>query len=351
MTDRKSSKLTLASRIFAAFAVLAIACAGLALAACAPAESAPAESEASTDIGTAQAPTEVSVMSMTGPTSIGLLDLMEKAENGETTDTYSFDIVGTADEITGKVVSGDVDIALVPANVASVLYNKTEGAISVIDINTLSVLYLVTGDPAITSFDDIAGKTVYLTGKGTTPEYVTRYLIEQKELSGVDLEFKSEAQELASVLAADPTAIAILPQPFATAAMAKNAELKSVVNLGDVWKEVAPEGSELVTGVTIVQNEFAEEHPDAVTRFIEGQTASVQAVLADPAAFSQMVVDKGIIANAQVAEKAIGQCSLVCVSGADMKAALEGYLNVLNTFDPASIGGKLPEESFYYEAS
>ncbi len=351
MTKRNSTKSRLASRFFSAFAVLAIACAVLALTACAPAESAPAEGEASTDIGRAQAPTDVSVMSMTGPTSIGLLDLMEKAENGETVDTYQFDIVGTADEITGKVVSGDVDIALVPANVASVLYNKTEGAISVIDINTLSVLYLVTGDPAITSFDDIAGKTVYLTGKGTTPEYVTRYLIEQKELSNVQLEFKSEAQELAATLAADPTAIAIMPQPFATAAMAKNAELKSVVNLGDVWKEVAPEGSELVTGVTIVQNDFAKEHPDAVTRFLEGQTASVQAVLADPAAFSQMVVDKGIIASAPVAEKAIGQCSLTCISGEDMKSALEGYLDVLSSFDAASIGGELPDASFYYGVS
>lgn len=296
-------------------------------------------------------PTEVKVASMTGPTSIGLMDLMERAENGETTDTYDFAIVGTADEVVTQVISGDVDIALVPANVASVLWNKTEGAVSVIDINTLSVLELVTGDAAITSFDDIAGKTVYLTGKGSTPEYVTRYLIEQKELSGVNLEFKSEAQELAATLAADPSAIAILPQPFATAAMAKNTELKSVVNLGDVWTEVAPSGSELVTGVTIVRNEFAEAHPDAVTRFVEGQTASVQAVLADPAAFAQMVVDKGIIANAQVAEKAIGKCSLVCISGESMKSALEGYLGVLSSFDAASIGGTLPDASFYYDVS
>ncbi len=320
--------------------VLCALFAPLALSACSGGQSQPATE--------GEGPVDVKVMSMTGPTSIGLMDVMERAEKGETADAYTFDIVGTADEVTTKVVSGDVDIALVPANVASILWNKTEGAVSAIDINTLSVLNLVTADPEITSFDSIAGKTVYLTGKGTTPEYVTRYLIDEKKLEGVNLEFKSEATEVAATLAGDPSAIAILPQPFATAAMAKSPDLKLVANLGDVWKEVAPAGSELVTGVTIVRNEFAEAHPEAVTRFVEEQTASVQAVLADPAAFAQMVVDKGIIQNAQVAEKAIGQCSLVCISGSDMKSALEGYLEVLDGFDPASVGGSVPDASFYY---
>ncbi len=307
----------------------------------------PAESSEATASSEPSNPTEVKVISMTGPTSIGLLDLMERAEAGETADTYDFSIVGTADEVVAKVVSGDVDVALVPANVASVLWNKTEGAVSVIDINTLSVLNVVTGDAAIASFDDLQGHTVYLTGKGSTPEYVTQYLIEEKGLSDVSLEFKSEATEVGTLLASDPSAVAILPQPYVSAVTTQNPDLKAVCNLGDVWREVAPAGSELVTGVTIVRSDFADEHPDAVTRFVEGQDASVQAVLADPAAFAQMVVDKGIIQSAAVAEKAIGQCSLVCITGEDMEKALEGYLGVLHGFDPASVGGSLPDSSFY----
>ncbi len=118
------------------------------------------------------------VGSLKGPTSMGLVFLMEMAEGGKTEQTYDFTMVTSADELLPKVIGGDLDIALVPANVASVLYGRTEGQVAVIDINTLGVLYGVTADNSIQSIGDLAGKTVYMTGKGTTPDYVFQYLLE-----------------------------------------------------------------------------------------------------------------------------------------------------------------------------
>lgn len=294
-------------------------------------------------------PVAVRVASLKGPTSIGLVPFMDQAGAGELENDYDFTITAAADEIVPLVVKGDLDIALVPANVASVLYNKTEGEVAVLDINTLGVLNVVTGDASITSFEDLAGRTVYLTGKGTTPEYVMNYLLNAAGIAdSVALEFKSEATEVVSALVADPAAVGVLPEPFKTAALVKNEALSSPVSLADVWAQYAGEdGSQLVTGVTVVRREFAEEHPEAVAEFLREHAASAEAVVADPEAWAQGVVDAGIVEQAAVAAKAIPGCNIVCLSGTEMYDALSGYLEVLYEADPASVGGALPDEDFY----
>ena len=307
---------------------LAVGALSLALAGCgggAVGAGSAAGSAATDGAGAAAEPVEVHVASLKGPTSIGLVRFMDQAASGETDNEFDFAISAAADEIVPKVIQGDVDIALVPANVASVLYNKTEGAVQVIDINTLGVLSVVTGDASVASFGDLAGHTVYMTGKGITPEYVMNYLLGRAGLTGqVTLEFKSESTEVLSALLADPSAVGVLPEPFKTAAIAKSeGKLSAPVSLTDVWDELAGDtGSRLLTGV--------------------------KAVNAAPADWAQAVVDAGIVDNATIAEKAIPGCMLVCQTGKDMKAALGGYLQVLADADASAVGGKLPADDFYY---
>ena len=140
----------------------------------------------------------------------------------------------------------------------------------------------------------------------------------------------------------------VLPQPFATAACVKNEALKAVIDLTDVWASSVDDGSQLLTGVTIVRNEFLAEHPEAVAEFIAQQAASVDAANADPAGVAPLVVAAGIIDAEPVAAKAIPSCHLVCITGAEMQSALSGYLQTLFDSDPASVGGALPTDSFYF---
>ena len=294
-------------------------------------------------------PAEVHVASLKGPTSIGLASFMGNVDTLELNNTYTFTIATAADEILPAVIKGEVDIALIPANAAAVLYNKTEGGISVIDINTLGVLNVVTGDESIQQFADLAGKTVYMTGKGATPEYAMNFLLNKAGIADqVTLEFKSEPTEVVQALSADATAVGVLPQPFATAACVKNEALKAVIDLTDVWASSVDDGSQLLTGVTIVRNEFLAEHPEAVAEFIAQQAASVDAANADPAGVAPLVVAAGIIDAEPVAAKAIPSCHLVCITGAEMQSALSGYLQTLFDSDPASVGGALPTDSFYF---
>lgn len=293
---------------------------------------------------------EVRVASLKGPTSIGIVGMMDKASQGAYKNSYSFTVAGTADEVLPGVVRGDIDIALVPANAAAMLYAKTEGGVGVIDVNTLGVLYVVTGDASVGSLGDLAGRTVYMTGKGTTPEYVMGYLLAQAGLSGdVTLEYKTEATELAALLAEDPSAICVLPEPYATSVCMKDPSLRRAAALSDEWDKVQGDGgSRMVTGVTVVRNEFLEAHPAAVAEFLAAQKASVEAANADPGATAKLVVANGIINDERIAQAAIPGCKLVCLTGQDMKTVLSGYLQVLFEQSPASVGGSLPDDAFYY---
>lgn len=297
--------------------------------------------------------TVVRVASLKGPTSLGLLFLMDKANKGETANTYEFRMATGADEILPLMVKGDLDIALIPANVASILYHKTQGGVEVIDINTLGVLYMVSGEDGLTDFMDLKGKTIYLTGKGTTPDYVLQYLLNANGMSvdDVTLEYKSEATEVASVLAEDPTAIGLLPQPFVTAACMQNDALKVIFDLNEEWNKVqGASGSSMVTGVTVVRKEFLEENEEAVKAFMEEHKASAEAINADPATGAALAVEAQIVAKEPIAQKAIPDCNITYMDKADMKQALSGYLDVLFHQDSLSIGGGLPESDFYYDA-
>ena len=292
--------------------------------------------------------TVVRVGSLKGPMTIGVVNLMDKAAKGTSEGKYEFTMSAAPDEITAKVVSGELDIALVPANLASVLYNKTEGNITAIDINTLGVLYCVTGDSSVTSIADLAGKKVITTGQGATPEYSLRYLLDQNGITDCEIEFRSESTEVAAVLSEDPSQIAVLPQPFVTVACAQNEALASAFSLEEAW-ELSTGGLGMVTGVTIVRNDFLKAHPEAVKTFIKEHGDSVNAANSDLDTTAALVVEKEIIGKEPLAKKAIPACNIVCMTGDSLKNNLAAYLEVLYNSDPKSVGGKLPGDEFYYK--
>lgn len=290
---------------------------------------------------------EVRIGSLKGPTSMGLLFMMEKNRNNQLTDAYTFEMAVGADELLALMVQDKLDIALVPANVAAVLYQKTEGEICAIDINTLGVLYLVSADTTVKQISDLSGRTVYLTGKGTTPDYVLQYLLENNGVTDCKLEYKSEATEVAAVLSEKPQEIGLLPQPFVEAALAQNDALAVAVSFNEEWEKL-DDGS-MVTGVTVVRKEYLENHKALVERFLKEHKESVEGINADPQKGAALCVDQGIVAKEPIAKKAISKCNLVCITGEEMKNALNGYLTVLYEKDPKFVGGALPGDDFYFE--
>ena len=289
------------------------------------------------------------VGSLKGPTTMGLANMISD-EQADPDSAYSFTMETQADVISGMIVQGELDIALVPANVAAILYQKTEGGIKVIDINTLGVLYLVSGDSNVSSVSDLEGRTIYLTGKGTSPDLVLQYVLAGNGLTtdDVTLEYKSEATEVAAVLAENPDAIGLLPQPFATAACIQNESLSVVLDMTKEWEACSSDGSSLVTGVTIATNDYIVNHSDELIAFMEAQKESAGKANDDVEGTAEIIASLGIVEKAPVAAKALPACNIVYIDEMEMKMALEGYLNALYELDPSSVGGALPTDDFYY---
>ncbi len=295
------------------------------------------------------APVQVRVASLKGPTSMGLVKLMQ--DDAETK-AYTFTVAGAADEIVPLIAKGDVDIALIPCNLSSVLWNKLKGGVQIAAVNTLGVLYVVEAGDTVKTVGDLKGKTLYSTGKGTTPEYALNHVL---KLNGLDpaadltIEYKSESTEVAAALENGTATLAMLPQPYVTAVMAQNPKLRVALSLTDEWAKADKE-SQLVTGVVAVRKAFADEHPDLVKAFMEAYKASADYVNQNPDEAGQWIADLGIVAKAGLAAKAIPACNIVCITGDAMKAAVSGYLKALFDADPASVGGALPDDSFYLAA-
>ncbi len=305
-----------------------------------------AGTEASTAVSGGNA-AEIRVGSLKGPTTMGLVNLMKASEQGKAEGKYKFTMETQPDVIAAGVVSGDFDIALVPANLAAVLYKKTEGKVKVLAINTGGVLECVTGSDNITSVKDLAGKTVYSTGQGATPEYALKFLLDKYGVTDCSIEFKSEATEIASLLAEDPSKIAILPQPFATVAQVQNDKVKSVFNLTDEWQKLGLD-SQLITGVTIVRSEFLEKNPDAVKLFIKEASSSAESAVSDVDGTAALIAEYGIIEKEPVAKKALPSCHISAITGTEMKTIVSGYLQTLFDQDPKAVGGAMPADDFYY---
>lgn len=314
----------------------------------------------------------VRVAALKGPTAMGMVKLMsdyapveealEDKENVVTAgggNTYEFTLAASADEVSPKLMQGELDIACVPANLASVLYNRTDGGIVTLAVNTLGVLYIVENGNSVQSMADLAGRTIVASGKGSTPEYALRYLLTENGLNpdaDVVVDWKSEHSECVAALASGAATVALLPQPFVTVAQSKMPDLRVALDLTEEWDKL-DNGSALLTGVVVARKDFVEEHPTAVATFLEDYGASVSWVNENTADAAELIAGYGIVDSAAVAEKALPYCNIVCITGAEMKEKLSGYLQVLFDADPASVGADpadestgLPGDDFYYGA-
>ena len=314
------------------------------------AESVPASSAASASENTAASGEAMRIAGLQGPTTMGMVKLMKDQESMESP-LYSVTMYGAADEIVPLLTKGELDAAAIPANLAATLYQKTEGKIQVAAVNTLGVLYVVTTGDEVASVADLAGKTIYSTGKGTTPEYVLNYILTENGIDpakDVTIEYKSEATEvLATLQSAGEGAVAVLPQPYVTAAQAQVEGLTVALDLTEEWNKIDPD-SQLITGVLAVRSDYAQQHPEELEVFLADYRSSIEWVTANTADAAQLVAEYGIVAKAPLAEKALPACNITYMDGADMKQALSGYLDVLYQQDASSVGGALPGDDFYY---
>ena len=299
------------------------------------------------------APAEVNLYVLSGPTGIGAMNLWAAADAGETQNTYHITMPGANDEVVAAISNGDADIAAVATNLAATLYNKTSGGVTVLAVNTLGVLSLLGNGQEVATVADLAGKTIYAPGQGANPEYILRYVLTGNGLDpdkDVTIQFVGEGSELLTVWQTDPEAIIMAPQPVATSILMQNENAVTLFNMTDEWDKVSGGDSTLMMGCVIVRNEFLQENPGAVALFLQEYAASIEKAQSDVEGTAALCEQYGLIPKAALAKAAIPSCGLTLVTGAEMKSALSGYLQVMFDADLKSVGGAMPGDDFYYGA-
>ena len=287
----------------------------------------------------------VNIGVLKGPTGMSAAWLMDQNDQKLSANEYNFTVAGTPDAITGQLINGDMDIAALPTNAISALYNKTEGKISVLGVNALGVLYILENGNSINSVSDLAGKTVLASGKGSTAEYVLNYILEKNGVIA-EIVWVAEHSEAATLALKGDYDIVMLPEPFVTNVTAKSDAFRVALDLTEEWEALG--NGELTMGGIAVRTAFLEEHPDAVKAFVDEYGKSVAFTNSQPEDAAKLIA-KYEIAAEEVAKNAIPRCNIVWLHGKDYKAVLENFLGVVYNANPAGIGGKMPGNDFYLD--
>lgn len=293
----------------------------------------------------------VNLAVLKGNTGMSAVKLLADNEAGTTVNDYAVTLAADPTEVNSKLINGDIDIAALPTNVAATLFNKTEGGVQIIALCGLGVLYMLENGDTVHSFADLAGKTIYApaNAQGANPEYVLNYLLEQNGLTpgaDVTVEWK-DSDELSALLASGDVDLAMMPVPAATAVTIKNPDVRFALDFTEEWKAVNSD-SQLTMSCLVVRTEFAREHSQVVDDFLTEYAASIDYVKNNVDAAAELVAQYGITPSAAVAKAAIPQINLVYISGADIRDTINGYFDVLWQANPKSIGGFVPDDSFYY---
>lgn len=289
--------------------------------------------------------TVVRVAALQGPTGMSVAHMMTENDG-----SYELTLVAAPAEVNALVISGQVDIASVPINVGAVLYNKTEGGVKALALTTRGMLYVLEKGDTIHSVQDLEGKTILYAGQGATPEYVTEYILSTFGVNAA-LETEAEHAAVASKAIEGLADIVLLPEPMVTNVLLKAPDFRVALDVTEAFAEAAEQNgtadAQLSMSVVIARKEFAQAHPDLVAAFMEDLEASIAFANENVAQAAQEIAALGIIPAAKVAEKALPSCRLVFVSGEDMQAQAAPLYEILFSANPASVGGKVPDEAYY----
>lgn len=293
----------------------------------------------------------INIATLKGPTGLGMLKVIDDNEKNETANSYNISIFSDPSDITARLINGEIDVATIPTNMASMIYNKTNGNIQIAAVNTIGVLYVLSSNNDINSISDLKGHKIFVSGKSATPEYILKYILNKNDLEigkDVIIEYRSEHEELALLAISGKADIVLLPEPFATQVVNKNSRFKINLNLTDEWNKISLCDSSLTMGCIAVRKQFAEQKPLLFNKFLNEYEQSVKFVNTYIEKAAELS-DKHNIMMKDVALHSISKCNITFILGQEMKSKVNEFLNILFEFEPKSVGGKMPNEEFYYK--
>jgi NitT/TauT family transport system substrate-binding protein len=291
----------------------------------------------------------INIASLKGPTSIGMIKMHEDHPSLGESITTNYEIVASPDIMISKILSKEVDIATLPTNVAAKLYNKGLN-LKLAAIVGENVLYVLSQGNKITSWESLKGKKINVISKGSTPDVVFRYLLKKNNIdpvTDVNLDYSVEQVELSQLMISGKADLAILPEPFVTMVLTKNSNVNLAFDFGKEWAKVR-NGQSLPMSCLVINADLAKSNPEAITAFLEKYKESIQWVNSNIGDAAKLVEKFKIGMDAVTAQEAIPRCNIKYTDSNQSKDLVNDYMKTMFDFSPEDIGGKIPDEKFYY---
>lgn len=294
----------------------------------------------------------VRVAALAGPSGLSMARFFCEPPRTSTC-SFDFQTAGSVDVMVPKLITGDIDIGILPVNVAVKLYTTNPETIVLGAITGTGMLSLVTRDKEISKISDLENKRIYVAGQGSTPEYVLRSLIKASGIneSSVTLDFSLPTIEIATALAANRIAHALIPEPFTTLSIknaSKQEPLFRAINLSEVWKDYGY-GEDFPMTVCVIRSSFAKENPVVVREFLAAYRETIFWTVQNPGKAAQCSEKANLGLLASVAEEAIPHCGFTFIFAEEAQPLIESLLSVFLDYAPSSIGGSLPNKGFYFK--
>ena len=288
----------------------------------------------------------VNIACMNGPTGMGMVDLMGN-------ENYNIEVFQAPTDAVPKIISGEIDVACVPSNLAAVLYNKTEGQIVSVSPMVMGVLHILGNGVEVSDVADLKGQTIVSAGQGGTPEYALQEVLQNAGLEmgkDVKVEWLASHADVNAKLLSDEGTIAMVPEPFVSAALAQGAgKVTDLFDMNTLWSEAT--GQDFPMGVLIARRDFVENRGSDLNILLNDLAASIEDVNSASDEVAQKIVDAGFLGNADIAKAAIPNCNLTLYTGDELAKGAE----IMKTFNetmfaltPPAVGGALPGEDLYY---
>ncbi len=292
--------------------------------------------------------------SLNGPTGIPIAYMYNNppAINKIQTVFYSF---STPSALLPKMIKGEVDIGFLPANVAAKVYHSNNGAIMVVGISDNGNLTLLTKDKNIKSLEDLKGKSVAVAGQGATPEYMFRYLLNAHSISvGADensvyLDFSIPTANLAAELLSGKIKYAVVPEPFATVVMMRKQGVVRALDLQKEFKSVSSKNKTYPLTLMVVRKAYAEKHSEVIRQFEKLYKESCDWTLSNPQQAGVLVQKLTLGLMAPVVANSIPVSNFTFINASEARPSIENLLSIIDKFAPEAIGGKLPDDGFYFK--
>lgn len=303
------------------------------------------------DTGT-KSPVPVQIAFLRGPSAVSGIEMITHYDGSKDGMNITYSIEQAPDVLSQRLIEGKITMATLPTNMAANLYNKN-GQYLMCAMNTWGVMYVITAGEEIKSWADLKGKQVDTSGKGSIADIAFQYVLQKNGLdpaTDLNLKYASTPAEQAQLIAAGQSKISVLPEPWATTVLKKNPSAVVALDMQKEWTRINGESVPFAQTCLVVNAEFARANPDLVDKLLAAYAASLDWVNKNPAEAGTLVAARSDIGlDATVTAEAIPRCNIKYQSAADASAAVNKCLEVLYAFNPASIGGKMPDEGFYYK--